>query len=55
MGRIDNFLNKWVSKKLLVVILGFMAMLYGKLGGVEWVALASAYTISQAFVDGKKQ
>ena len=55
MGKIDNFLKKWVSKKLLVVVAGFIAMLFGKLGGMEWIALASAYTVSQAFVDGKKQ
>ena len=48
MGKIDRFVNKWVSKKLLVVIIGFIALLLGKISGVEWAGIVAIYVAGQS-------
>ena len=55
MGKIDRFVNKWVSKKLLVVIIGFIALLLGKISGVEWAGIVAIYVAGQSYVDRAKQ
>ena len=55
MGKIDRFVNKWVSKKLLVVIIGFIALLLGKISGVEWAGIVTIYVAGQSYVDRAKQ
>ena len=47
MGKIDRFVNKWVSKKLLVVIIG--------ISGVEWAGIVAIYVAGQSYVDRAKQ
>lgn len=54
MGKIDNFLNKWISKKLSVVVLGFIALILGKLSGVEWASIVAVYVAGQSYVDRAK-
>lgn len=55
MGKIDKLVNKWVSKKLLVVIIGFIALLLGKISGVEWAGIVAIYVAGQSYVDRAKQ
>ena len=54
MGKIDKFVNKWISKKLSVVVLGFIALLLGKLSGMEWASIVAIYVAGQSYVDRAK-
>lgn len=51
MGKIDSFLGKWASRKLLVFVLATLLSLFGSLESGDWTTIAVAYIGSQAAVD----
>jgi hypothetical protein len=51
MGKIDTFLGKWASRKLLVFFIATLLSLFGNLDSHDWVTIASIYIGSQAVVD----
>lgn len=48
---LDSLLSSWVSKKLLVFIIGSIALFIGNLESADWVIVATVYIGSQAVVD----
>jgi hypothetical protein len=51
MGRIDAFLGKWASRKLLVFFIATLLSLAGSISSGDWTYIAIAYIGSQAVVD----
>jgi len=49
--RIDKFLNRWISKKLTVLIIGSVGLFKGNLDGDNWTIIATGYVAVQGFVD----
>ena len=41
--KIDLYLNKWVSRKLIVFVVGSIALFLGNLTSSDWVIIATAY------------
>jgi hypothetical protein len=41
--KVDIFLNKWVSRKLIVFVTGSIALFLGTLESSDWVIIATAY------------
>ena len=41
--KIDLYLNKWVSRKLTVFVVGSFGLFYGSLTSSDWVIIATAY------------
>jgi len=41
--KIDFYLNKWVSRKLTVFIVGSVGLFSGKLTSSDWVIIAATY------------
>ena len=41
--KIDLYLNKWVSRKLIVFITGSVGLFLGTLDSSDWVIIATAY------------
>lgn len=41
--KIDFYLNKWVSRKLTVFVVGSVGLFYGKLTSSDWVIIAATY------------
>ena len=41
--KIDFFLNKWVSRKLTVFVVGSVGLFSGKLTSSDWVIIAATY------------
>ena len=41
--KIDLFLNKWVSRKLTVFVVGSVGLFLGNLTSSDWVIIATAY------------
>lgn len=41
--KIDFFLNKWVSRKLTVFVVGSVGLFLGNLTSSDWVIIATAY------------
>ena len=41
--KVDIFLNKWVSRKLTVFVVGSFGLFSGKLTSSDWVIIATAY------------
>ena len=41
--KIDFYLNKWVSRKLTVFVVGSVGLFSGKLTSSDWVIIATAY------------
>jgi hypothetical protein len=41
--KIDLYLNKWVSRKLIVFITGSFGLFIGTLDSSDWVIIATAY------------
>lgn len=50
-GQVDKFLEKYLSRKLLVWITSTALLAAERISGDEWVAIALAYIGSQAIVD----
>lgn len=51
MGKIDSFLGKWASRKLLVFIIATILTFIGKLDSSDWTYIAITYIAMQGFVD----
>jgi hypothetical protein len=41
--KIDFYLNKWVSRKLTVFVVGSVGLFSGNLTSSDWVIIATAY------------
>lgn len=41
--KIDLFLNKWISRKLIVFLVGSWGLFSGALTSGDWVIIATAY------------
>jgi len=41
--KIDLYLNKWISRKLIVFVTGSVGLFFGKLESSDWVIVATAY------------
>jgi len=41
--KVDLFLNKWISRKLIVFIIGSWGLFSGVLTSGDWVIVATAY------------
>jgi hypothetical protein len=41
--KIDLFLNKWISRKLIVFLVGSWGLFSGTLTSGDWVIIATAY------------
>jgi hypothetical protein len=41
--KIDFYLNKWVSRKLTVFVVGSVGLFSGRLTSSDWVIIATAY------------
>ena len=50
-NRIDTFLNRWVSRKLMVFVVSTLLAIFGDLTSSDWTILATAYVGGQTFVD----
>ena len=50
-SRVDNILNKFISKKLTVFMIATLFLYLGKLNGVQWVNLAVVYIGTQGVID----
>ena len=51
MGKIDTFLGKWASRKLLVFFIATILSFSSKITSEDWTYIAVAYIGSQAIVD----
>ena len=49
--KIDQFLNKWLSRKLMVFLIGSTALFTGKLDSNDWVIIGTAYIAFQGATD----
>jgi len=50
-ARIDQILNKWLSRKLLVFVISAAALFTGKVDGDSWVIIAAAYIGTEGVID----
>lgn len=51
MARFDVFLNRFISKKLMVFLIGTLFLYLGKLDGNQWVNLSMIYIGTQGVID----
>ena len=49
--KIDLYLNKWVSRKLMVFVVACSGLFTGYLTSTDWVIIATAYVSIQGFTD----
>jgi hypothetical protein len=49
--KIDLYLNKWVSRKLMVFAVASAGLFSGYLSSTDWVIIATAYIGIQGFTD----
>jgi len=49
--KVDAFLNKYLSRKLMVFFVGSFGLFSGTLTSSDWVIIATAYVSLQGFVD----
>lgn len=42
-ARIDTFLNKWLSRKLMVFVVASAGLFSGRITSGDWVVVATAY------------
>jgi len=49
--KIDLFLNKWVSRKLMVFSIASVALFTGSIASNDWVIVATAYISLQGVTD----
>jgi len=50
-AKIDQFLSKWLSRKLMVFITSAIALFLGKVDGDSWVIIATAYIGTEGVID----
>lgn len=48
---VDKVVDRFISKKLTVFLLGTLFLYLGKLSGVQWVNLAMVYIGTQGVID----
>ncbi|MFZ2432520.1 MAG: hypothetical protein WAW57_15380 [Lutibacter sp.] len=53
MSKIDKFLGKWASRKLMVFIIATILSVSGHLDSADWTYIAIAYIAMQGLVDSK--
>lgn len=49
--KIDLFLSKWISRKLIVFVIGSIALFSGSIESNDWVIVATAYISLQGVTD----
>lgn len=49
--RIDKFLNRWISRKLTVLVIASVGLFDGNLDGDNWTIVATGYVAIQGFTD----
>ena len=49
--KVDIFLSKWVSRKLLVFVVACFGLFSSNLTSSDWVIIATAYISLQGFTD----
>jgi len=49
--KVDAFLNKYLSRKLMVFVVGSFGLFSGVITSSDWVIVATAYVALQGFVD----
>lgn len=49
--KIDLFLSKWVSRKLMAFVIASTALFTGSIESNDWVIVATAYISLQGFTD----
>ena len=49
--KIDTFLSKWLSRKLMVFLISSAALFSNKLESADWVVIAAAYIAMQGTTD----
>jgi hypothetical protein len=49
--KVDQFLSKYLSRKLMVFVIGSFGLFSGTLTSSDWVIIATAYVSIQGFVD----
>lgn len=49
--KIDAFLSKWLSRKLMVFLISSAALFINKLESADWVIIAAAYIATQGTTD----
>jgi hypothetical protein len=49
--KLDAFLGKWLSRKLMVFLISSAALFSGKLESADWVIIAAAYIAMQGTTD----
>ena len=50
-GKLDKFLNRWLSRKLMVFLVGCVALFSNKLDSSDWVIVATVYIGAQMATD----
>lgn len=53
MKKIDKFLGKWASRKLMVFMFATGLAIAGIIDGTEWAALAVMYMFVQGVIDAR--
>ena len=54
-AKIDQILNSWISKKLMVFIVACFGLFSGTLTSAEWVNIAMVYLGTQGAIDAVMQ
>jgi len=49
--KIDSFLNKWLSRKLIVFVIASAGLFLSKLDGNNWTIVATAYISIEGFTN----
>jgi len=52
-NKLDKYLGKWASRKLLVLTIATLLAIFDKLSA-EWAGIAIAYVFVQGFIDAKE-
>ena len=50
-NKLDKFLSKWLSRKLMVFLVGCIALFSGQLESNDWVIISTAYIAFQGATD----
>lgn len=50
-NKLDKFLSRWLSRKLMVFLVGCIALFSGQLESNDWVVVSTAYIAFQGFTD----
>lgn len=53
MSKIDKFLGKWASRKLMVFAIATILIFLSKIESSDWTYIAISYVVMQGLVDAK--